>query len=321
MFLAELIFVQLQENVLNFKLDLVAGTEGAIRYIDIAKCMSLVNRKLYRQQGLWSVLGARAYAEATIGGVPQGIAFQVAIRGAPRTWVTRNALVKAFEHWKDQQQDVYDSISDSVKPKYQDFKVYLSKAHRDGTELTPTSGDQFGAEDPYHLGGANSWVHSRMVYELPDGAGAVVQAEPEMCIIGPDDSSSLKCLILEYQNSRALPHTFDPHLPTDIDDNLYTLSEDALGAQDVEVLQNMEESNNSPPYDVDEYPGNDANAKDPHCYAIGANATGATLGRFLNLNGFSAPNGVIEVQCQLDKGDPDAGEFWLQLVIGKREAY
>ena len=209
--------MQLQENVLNFKLSLAAQTEGAIRYIDIAKCMSIVNRKLFRQQGLWHVIAARAYAEATIGGIDQGIAFQVAIRGAPRTWVTRNALVKAFEHWKDQQKDVYDAISDSVKPKYQDFKVYLSKNHRDGTELTPRSGDSFGADDPYNLGAANSWVHSRMVYELPDGAGAVVQAEPEMCIMGPDDSSNLKSLILEYQRSRALPQDTDPHLPSDIE--------------------------------------------------------------------------------------------------------
>lgn len=301
---------------------MIAGTEGAIRYIDIAKCMSMVNRKLMRQQGVWHVLAARAYAQNKPGGASPaiGCAFQVAIRGAPRSWVTRNSLVKMFEFWKDQQAKAYSALgTDSVKPKWQDFKVYLSEDHIAGTELTPTSGDQFGAQDAYNLG---EWIHSKIVYEEVDGGNTVVQYEPEIFVIGPNASPTVRVgTIAQYAESRAKPVSPDPSLPPNIANNIFQKGHDALDEQIEGIVENLADDNDTPPYDVDTYPGGASNAIDPQTFAMGANSTGSTLARFINLNGFSAPNGLLEVQCQLDKAEPDVGEFWLQLVIGKREAY
>ncbi len=309
----------MHENVLNFKIDLAAGAEGAIRYIDIAKCMSMVNRKLYRQQGLWHVLGARAYAQNLPGGAlpVSGVPYSVSIRGAPRSWPCRNSLVKAFEAWKDQQQLAYESTSRSIKPVWQDFKVYLNAGHFAGTEITPTAGDQFGATDPYTLG---EWVHSKLVIEAADGAGAVVQTEPEMWIVGNDAAPNVG-LIKQYAESRALVQSPDPVLPGGIEDNIFAQSAEALADQVEEIIENMDADNDEPPYDRTTYPGGGVNANVVQCFAAAANSTGATLGRFLNLNGFSAPNGLLELQVELGKANPDVGEFWIQLIIGKREAY
>ena len=320
-FSAELLFVQMQENVLLFKLDLAAGTEGSIRYIDIARCMSMVNRKLHRQNGMWQVLAAKAFAEATVGVTPTGIPFQVAIRGAPRGWVTRNAIVKGFEAWKGQQSKAYKALgTDGVKPKWQDFKVYLSNAHRAGTEITPTSGDMFGADDAYTITGGE-WVHSDIVIEHIDAGNTVVQYQPSLHIIGSDDGITTAGLIQQYQESRPLIQSPDPIIGAGIENNIYAQSSEAIDEQVEGIIENLANDNDNPPYDHTEYPGNDSNASDPQSYAVAANGTGSTLARFVTMNGFSAVNGLLEVQCQLQKAESDAGVFWLQLVIGKRRPY
>jgi len=314
----------MHENVLNFKLDLAGGTGGAVRYIDVARCMSIVNRKLYRQNGLWHVLGARAYgSQITAASAPAstGVPYTIAIRGAPRTWVCRNAIVKGFEAWKGQQAKAYKAVgTDGIKPKWQDFKVYLDDDHRNGTELTPVSGDQFGGHDPYTIVGGE-WVHANIVYEYVDAANLVIQYEPSLHIMGNDNGTTTASLIRQYQESRSLVQSPDPLIGAGIENNIYSQSADAIDEQIEGIIENLANDNDNPPYDHTEYPGNDTNGTDPQSFAIGANTTGATLGRFLNLNGFSAPNGLLEVQVGMTKAESDAGEFWLQLIIGKREAY
>jgi len=318
----------MHENVLNFKLDMAAGTEGAIRYIDIAKCMNLVNRgplNKYRQNGLWTVLAARAYLQVNT--VPvSACPFSVAIRGAPRSWVTRNAILKGFALWREQQKLAYDASSPSIKPKWQDFKVYLHDDHRTGTEIIPTSGDQFGADDPYIEG---EWIHSKIVYTVEEpGAGTgILTHEPKLMIMGGDavDPTDAVSLIRQYQISRAKPMSPDPTVPGAISESIYAQSAGSLGEQVIEITDNLESANDEPPYDLDNYPGGSTNASDPQSFAYASSPGGVgaiqTLPRVLNLNGFSAPNGLLQVQVTSQKAEGSAGEFWLQLVIGSREAY
>lgn len=319
-----------------FKVDLAAESEGATRHIDIAKCMSMVNRKLYRQQGAWHVLGAKAFAQNKVGGASPKVAvpFKIAIRGAPRSWVARNALVKGFSFWKEQQKLAYDEISPSIKPQWQDFKVYLNDTHRLGTEITPVSGDMYNGSDPYIAG---EWVHSRLVYTIEDLAnpGQIETHEPELMIMGPDATNPEHAvsLIRQYQISRARVLSPDPSIPGSLSDSIY--SQSAAGGnveQIIEITENLENSNDEPPYDVDNYPGGASNATDLQNYACGATLNG-TLGvptptnplsavnQYVTLNGFTAVNGLLQLDITLDKAEADVGEFWLQLVIGKREAY
>lgn len=312
--------MQMEETVLTFKISDAFG----LAYIDTAKAMSMVNRKLMRQQGLWEILGVQLYADvqdvATADRV--GLPYTVSMSGAPRTWVTRNSLVKAFHAWKDQQQLALDSAgSQSLRPRWEDFKVWLNDGHRTGTTLTPTSGHMFGNDDPYAIG---EWVQSKIVYEEVDGAGLVVQQEPELHIIGADNMPQAVGLITQYGISRALPFSPDPELPSSIALNIYTQSANALSEQVEEITTNMKNDNNDAPYDPDDYPGMAGNGHDPLLFGFVANTTGATKGRKTVMNGFAAPNGLIEVQYNLDVADGGAQidpELWIQLVVGRRSEY
>ncbi len=313
--------MQMHEHVLSFR---IPSSDSGEVYIDIAKAMSMVNRKLYRQQGLWHVHGVCTYADSDLAaGGTIGVPYTVAISGAPRTWVTRNALVKAFEKWKDQQKQAYDAASTSIKPKWQDFKVWLNDNHRTTGDLIPTSGHMFGGVDPYTAG---EWVQSKIVYERVDGAGNVVQSEPELHILGPDNGTTNKGLIVQYGDSRALVQSPDPVTPGNLSTNIYTLSEGALSAQLEEITENLETDNDEPPYDQITYPGGSSNGNEPLLYSFGANSS--TAKRKLTLNGFAAPNGLLEIQYNKDPplgGDdpatPNSGELWIQLFVSHREAY
>jgi len=325
---------QMEETVLTFKLD---GATGAGEdYIDLAKCMSMVNRKLYRQQGIWEVLGVQLFADALDTNVAPprrvGIPYTVAVSGAPRTWVTRNSLVKAFHAWKDQQDKAISAAgSVDIRPRWADFKVYLNENHRlwlaAGNDLTPVSGHMFGGDDAYQLG---EWIHSKIVWEEVDAAVAVVEQDPEMVIMGPTALPASVALIDQYGDSRALPQSPDPVTPTLLADNMYTQSHDALGEQMEEVTANLRTDNNEPPYQQVNYPGGDGNGIEPLLFGFVANTSGATRGRKTVMNGFAAPNGLLEVQRHLDlsyTGSEPAGadytvpELWLQVVVGRRSDY
>ncbi|AXH79041.1 MAG: hypothetical protein [Circular genetic element sp.] len=319
---------QMEETVLVFKIEDSIGET----YIDIAKCMSMVNRKLYRQQGLWDVRGVQLFGDALDTNLTNpervGLPYTVAISGAPRTWVTRNSLVKAFHAWIDQQNKALEAAgSRDLKPRWQDFKVWLNENHRQNGDITPVSGHMFGGDDPYQLG---EWIQSKIVWEEVDGAGLVVEQEPEMVILGPTALPANVALIDQYGDSRALPHSPDPVTPTLLADNMYTQSHDALGEQMEEVTANMKTDNNEPPYQQVNYPGGDGNGHEPLLFGFVANSTGSTNGRKSVMNGFAAPNGLLELQYNLDltRGTSEAPlpdltvpELWLQVVIGRRSDY
>ena len=321
--------MQMHEHVLSFR---IPSSDSGEVYIDIAKAMSQVNRKLYRQQGLWHVHGVCVYSESDVapayGGGTSGTPYTIAIGGAPRTWVTRNALVKGFEAWKDQQKKAYDASSSSIKPKWQDFKVWLNNNHKSNGSLQPISGHMFGGIDLYDNG---EWEPSKIVYELADAAGAVVQYEPQLHILGADNGTTNVGLIKQYALSRATVQSPDPILLGGIEDNIYAVSDASLGDQVEEIIENLEADNNEPPYSQLAYPGGSSNGNEPILYAFGANAS--TAKRKLNLNGFSAPNGLIEIQyaremvfdTTVSPAVPitlaGTGELWLQLFVSHREAY
>ena len=143
-----------------------------------------------------------------------------------------------------------------------------------------------------------------------------------MHILGPDNGTTNKGLIVQYQESRALVQSPDPVLPTNVENNMYTISDASLGDQVQEIIQNLDGDNDEPPYDRDTYPGGATNGYEPILYSFGANSS--TGKRKLTLNGFAAPNGLLEIQFDKTTGTQaveNTGEFWIQLFVSHREAY
>lgn len=90
-------------------------------YIDLAQCLSLVQRTLVRQKQTFTVLGGQVVDNA-VG--------QVMISTAPNFWYTKAAINRCFGAWKDQRHRVLTNANmedtQGIPSKYADFKISLN---------------------------------------------------------------------------------------------------------------------------------------------------------------------------------------------------
>jgi len=180
---------------------------AGVSYIDIAKGLSQVNRRAYRQ-GMEYAVGKITFAYLAN---PQAVSnVSLTVGTAGNTWVVHNAWKKAYAHWIAQQRNARRLIGQSAKPTWEDFKVYLDDAHRAGTSLGVLAGDG-GAV------GTGEWDYSRLIWEEDDNS----IDRPYLHLIGGDVSTTDWGLILGYQQSRATVQPEDPELPAEFSTNMY----------------------------------------------------------------------------------------------------
>ena len=116
--------MKIQPAITTIALKTDPTTSGSyLNYVDTAKQLSKVNRRMYEQgrmygyQGLtfiWKAKGTLATLECSV-------------RTAGNTWVTQNAWVKGKALW-DQMQELVLEDNPSVKGKWHDFKIQLDGA-------------------------------------------------------------------------------------------------------------------------------------------------------------------------------------------------
>ncbi len=242
-----------------------------VNYIDVASDLSKINRRAY-SQGMQYAIGR---VEFSFTGKPaQADTVFLAAYTAGDTWVVHNAWRKARSHWLQQQRRARRLIGQSAKPAYEDYKVYLDDAHRSAGTLATIAADN-GAVGP------GEWDYSVLHVEAEDHS----ISEWYMHIIGNDIGSTDKSLILGYQQSRATVQAESPDLPTEFSTNMYAQLADDLDDVAAHVADDMEDENDEPPYDLDDYPGNDTNSDVPWTQEIAvasAYAPNATLGGFVS---------------------------------------
>ncbi len=291
--------IQPAQRVLNYVLP-----DGE-NFIDIAADLSRINRRAYRQ-GMQYAIGKIEFA--FLGQPADAVLVQLTAKTAGNTWVVHNAWKKAQAHWLQQQSRARKLIGQSAKPAYEDFKVYLDDAHRTGNIVTAIASDGVAV-------GSGEWDYSRLVYEADDNA---IQ-EWYMHIIGGDVSTTDKGLILGYQDSRATVQAEDPDLPAEYSSNMYAAMAADLDLVADEVAQNMEDENDEPPYDQDDYPGNDTNADAP--WIQSSKIANASIPNGV-LGGFIAECGLINLKLDgytaAGANTAAPGAFvWVTLVPGK----
>ncbi len=245
-------------------------------YIDIAEGLSQVNRRAYRQ-GMEYAVGKIVFSYLADPGSILNV--RLGVHTAGNTWSVHNAWKKAYAHWIAQQRRARRLIGQSAKPAWEDFKVYLDDAHRAGTSLGVVAGDG-GAV------GTGEWDHSRLLFETDVPS----IEEWYLHLIGGDIGATDRGLILGYQQSRATVQAEDPELPGEFSTNMY--AEMALDVDAVadEVAENMEDENDEPPYDQDDYPGSDTNSDAPWLQDLGIASTSVPLGV---VPGFVAQCGLV----------------------------
>ncbi len=182
------------------------------KYCDLSQMASLVNRKFLRQGLNWAVSGFTLISQP-------GAAGSVRIQKLPDTWIMANAWVKGFKAWQRMNREAL-SETESVRPKFLDFKVYMDDTHHDAgfiANALPLATDQNKA---FALG---DWDSSKFVYPDTDQPGTIENMEV-ICVGGNFQGASTATglnavsLIEGYAASRALPNIVDPNVPDDAAD-------------------------------------------------------------------------------------------------------
>ncbi len=275
--------------------------------IDISQCASLLNRRFYRQGLNWAVAGITFFTT----GVGSIDIFKI-----PDTWVASNAWHKGFAAWTDMQEKALEDV-ESIKPKFNDFKVYMDPIHHQaGVAANSLPIDSTGTAAT-----AGTWDMSNMI--IPDDTVVGNTRDREITWTGanypgaaPTSGLNAVSLIEGYAASRGLPDIRDPNAPADAGDAEGVTPQNWIAAldnegidQDAEVLQDMLTENIKAPYPFE----NDGTHTDT-MYPGGANqlaglqihdtilVTSTTIGGKSITGGFNAQGGLIRISPTIDVG-------------------
>jgi len=273
------------------------GTETS-HYIDLAKDLSRINRRLYRQGRDYHVKKITIVSSNTPNGGNR-VSFSTIGAG----WVSQQAWHRGFKTWNAMNKEASRNLSGDVSGTWADFKVYMTNDMRSGTILAPkdNGGNNYNAGE---------WAYSELV--TPDGTTG---ADPfQLHMLGDHNGSvgawNSVSLVKSYGESRATVQTTDPNVPGDAsDDPLVNVFD--YGTTVDEVVNNLEGFNDAPPYGVANYPGDDGNAPKP----IVVQDTTIVDGRS-TVGGFTARCGLIEIESKSVEGS-DVFSILVELAPGK----
>ena len=273
------------------------GTETS-HFIDLARDLSRVNRRLYRQGKDYHVKKISVVSSNT-----PNLGSRISVSTVPANWVSYAAHSRAFETWNKMNKIATDQIAGDIQGTWADFKVYMSLDGRSATLANPL--DNGG--NAYDAG---MWVYSQLV--TPDGTTSADTFDIHM--LG-DHSGSVGNwnsvgLIRSYGESRATVQGGDPNVPTlASDDPLVNVFD--YGTSIDEVIDDLELSNDFPPYDVDEYPGDDSNGPKP---AVVQDTT--LMDGRATMAGFTAFCGLLEFEIS-SPVENDVYSVLVELAPGK----
>lgn len=255
------------------------GTETS-HYLDLARDISRMNRRLYRQGRDYHVKRVSIVSTDT-----PNSGNRISLATVPDTWVSRNAWKRGFQTFQNMNKDATRQTSGDVSGTWEDFKVYLSEDMKSGDILAPK--DNGG-----NLYLAGEWTYSILV--SPDGTTSADEFSLHM--LGDHDPATGPLwnsvgLIKSYGESRPTV-SFGPSVPGDAsDDPLVNVFD--YGTTIDEVIDNLEADNDTPPYDRDSYPGDDLNGPKPNI----VQDTTIVDGR-ASVGGFNAIAGLVEIEVK-----------------------
>ncbi len=286
-----------------------AQADGSTVYIDLAKAMSIINRRAYRQ-GLYYYVASVEFSN--------GSTAYCQVNTLPDNYMTKTAWVRGFKQWS--QMNRRAAAGDfGIYPKYHDFKVAMNAAA--AATLDPSYGyvtststyaaddwvlSQFVTEDPYLHGGAAS--------DTPVEAHNADQFTAHM--LGPHTGSSgaWTSVGLIHSCQDVWGHQAsvgEPTLVGDSDTDPIAALFDAADTTD-DVRLNMDEDNDEPPYNSDGWIGS---VHASHETSVGALLrTSAGAGALARAPGFCAPLGLLEVTTT-DFGDGSQNLGLVELIV------
>lgn len=235
--------------------------------IDLARDLSALNRRLYRQ-------GMQYYVQSVeLARGDTGISIMT-VQTAGDTWMVHNAWKKGFKLWKSQQNDV-ERVMPGLQGKWADFKIELDD--NSSTLAVPVAGDMGTIV-------TDEWNLSNFVWD-DDGT----ERSPTFCLIGASAVTSKIGLIQEYHISRQQIEP-GPSGITEASDSIYAKSLGTDEMSDV-LVDVIEFDNDIPPYDLDEMVGGDTVADAPFTQDVVV----ASTAQKAVTSGFTAECGLLRV--------------------------
>lgn len=273
------------------------GADSATtKYIDLARQLSKVNRRLYRQGRAYHVKKITITARdgySPLNGDP--VAFpgtSVKVSAAPTNWVTNEAWKRGFKVWSKMQKDAMQNSGNDLRGTWNDFKIYMNSdsvvAGNQLNDIKDVLGNNYAAGE---------WVISDFTTPKETGDGsdefyATLMGDH----VGAEDSRTSVSLIKSYGESRITVQADDPNAQPDVKDDPLNQVFD-FGTTIDEVLQNVIAENDAPPYSVNAYPGDNANASGPALMQ----STVLDNGRAV-LGGFTAICGLVAITTKSSQG-------------------
>lgn len=273
---------KLEPTELNLRFSTPDGSSGTW-YIDLARALSVVNRRFYRQGYQYAVADIQFLSQET---------GTIAITRLPTTWTVSNSWMKVMSAWDRQQKDALREASAlSTASKYRDFKIALNSDHASNWQLADPPGAPTvltGVLQPLDYDanayGSGDWEYSEVAIPNPS-TGATTEFSLHM--VGADTATS-KGMVKAYQESRArVPEYDDPREDNPQNSFLSAMFND--GGADDEVVANATDTNDQAPYEVTNYPGGDTNA------------TGLTVHDYVNITQQASP-GASGIQTAYGRG-------------------
>lgn len=288
---------------LHFKWDAGDGS-GSVKYIDIAKALSQVNRRAYRQ-GLYYYVSKATFSN-------NGVAY-CQVNTLMDNWVTKTAWSRGFKQFSKMNRKATQDLPNAIYPKYHDFKVLMHASA--GTTLDAAYGN-VTSTTTYS---SDNWDISKFVTEDPVDADPRNVDEFTVHMLGGHSGSAGSWtsvgLIRSLDDSWPRPPAAgEPELDGDADtDPIANLFDDGDNFDDVRL--NLDQDNDRTPYNHDLMPGSHSSDEQTMAALM---RTSAGAGSYVSAPGFCAPLGLLEVYVTDFGADGAIGdvELTLDLVPG-----
>tara|TARA_Y100001968_G_C19425128_1_gene753905 strand:- start:332 stop:1345 length:1014 start_codon:yes stop_codon:yes gene_type:complete len=274
-----------------------SGTGEDFHYVDIARIMSAINRRLYRQGMVYHVANVQVQDS-------QG-ACEFRFGTIPNTWYFRKAWHLIFNAWKKQRANLLDVGAPYTKStgKWSDFKVYINKdhisdvdwpEHKDIENDEANDGEWNYADVSFTKDGTDYQEHA-VVMMGPHDMGNSITGETT-----PDDTdydgvvSAIEAMYEVWNR----PKTNNPEVPAGFPDSLLhgmNLGAMAADATLDDMMSEIAEENDSAPYNA-AFPGRGSFAADPWVVReTDLDGTGDTMAY---VGGFPVPLGLLCIETQ-----------------------
>lgn len=257
------------------------GSGNTTRFIDVARALSVINRKFYRQGVYYYVNSVELYNNEDA---------YIDLHTCPDNWVTKNSWNMGFRMFQKMNAQV-----DTPRPKYHDFKVKMSNLQTEANTFDP---ETFGINGAFTSHAPDEWQFSKFTTLKSDGGDSDMF---EVHVLGPHVGSEGNWtsigLIESYENSRPIPDgSGSPIIDDDNDTDPMLNLFDASGDHAMEdIRKELDAANDLTPYDANNYIGSGNTEQMQHVARL---ATSVTTGRVAKASGFCAPFGLICVDPQ-----------------------